>query len=157
MKDIIQVSASDRWSNNLQKRAPYTLRSALFSVRVFTHTSTIWSPHLLSWASNKCWFTSNMFAKNLLTRKMTSFSFLRPLQSMTPGRHLINDCSLGYSLGCYKRCLLGTKNGELQLNLFWGCMYWGEFGKITQFSFSWSILIWIKAACATSIFWLNTA
>lgn len=31
MKDIIQMSTSDRWSNNLHKRAPYTLRCSLYS------------------------------------------------------------------------------------------------------------------------------
>lgn len=77
---------------------------------------------------------------------------------MTPSRYLINDCPLGYALGCYKRYLLGTKIRELQLKFFFfffggGC----RSSKITQFSFSWSILILIKVACATLTFWLNAA
>lgn len=53
MEGIIQMSSSDRWSNNLQKRAPYTPRSVMFYLKVHTHTSAIWSPHPPSEASNK--------------------------------------------------------------------------------------------------------
>lgn len=75
---------------------------------------------------------------------------------MTPRRLVINDCPLGYAFRCCKRCWSGTKVGQLQINLFvWGGGW--KSGMITQFSFSWSILIWIKAACAVSTLWLNTA
>lgn len=76
MEGIIQMSSSDRWSNNLQKCAAYTPRSVMFYLKVHTHTSAIWSPHPPSEASNKFWFTSEIFAESLPAGEVTAFSLL---------------------------------------------------------------------------------
>lgn len=107
---------NDRWSNNLQIRAPYTLRSALFYLRVFTHTSPIWSPHPLSQASNKSRFTSEIFAKSLLARKITSFSSLRHAFVIYDTQQALHKSPLAYSLGCYKRHLLRQRFGGTEAN-----------------------------------------
>lgn len=76
MEGIIQMSSSDRWSNNLQKCAAYTPRSVMFYLKVHTHTSAIWSPHPPSEASNKSWFTSEIFAESLPAGEVAAFSLL---------------------------------------------------------------------------------
>lgn len=103
MKDIIQLSSSDGWSNNLQKRAPYTLRSALLYLE-FVLIQVPSGAHILH---RKLQINPDLpqkwLPKSLLARKMTSFSSLRhALQHMTHTRHLINDCPLGYFFGCHK-------------------------------------------------------
>lgn len=76
MEGIIQMSSSGRWSNNLQKRAAYTPRSVVFYLKVHTHTSAIWNPHPPSKASNKSWFTSEIFAESLPAGEVAAFSLL---------------------------------------------------------------------------------
>lgn len=99
MKDIIQMSSSDRWSNNLQKRAPYTLRSALFYLSVFT-TQVPSGAHILYL---KLPINPNLPQKCLprvcLFEKLPVSPLCgMPLQYRTPRRHLINDFPLGYIL-----------------------------------------------------------